>query len=454
MRIICPLDNYLAFLALSDVWFAYYPTRKKETLIKSFHELKIHSKCISVLNSQNITSAMPIQEQTIPQALAGRDIIAIAQTGTGKTLAFGLPALTRIAQSRSKGIQMLVLCPTRELAEQIHQVLNPFVKALNLSSTCIYGGVGINPQIKQLRAKPAIVVATPGRLLDHISRKSIHFDDLQILTLDEADRMLDMGFLPDMKRIISHLPSSRQTLLFSATFPQETQQKVGAFITDPIQIEIAPQSTTADNVVQGLYPVNPEHKADLLEQLLQQDGVTSTLVFTRTKVRADRLSKKLKAKGFRAEAIHGGCTQNRRLAAIKSFTNGHSNILVATDIAARGIDVKGVSHVINYDIPFNPEDYVHRIGRTARAMADGTAYTFASPGEETTIHSIEKTIGQNLLLHEWDGMAELAASPKTTSQTKKPKRKRSRSHNTKAVTGRPQSHKRSRKGQKPAMLNA
>ena len=375
---------------------------------------------------------MPIQEQAIPHALAGKDIVAIAQTGTGKTLAFGLPALTKIAANRLKGIQMLVLCPTRELAEQIHQVLDPLAKSLTLSCTCIYGGVGLGPQTKRLRAKPSIVVATPGRLLDHINRGNINFKNLQVFTLDEADRMLDMGFLPDMKRILSHLPQQRQTLLFSATFPEATQSKIGMFINNPVRIEIAPQSTTAKNVAQGVYPVISERKGELLQTLLQKKDVTSTLVFTRTKIRADRVSKKLRANGFRAEAIHGGCTQNKRLAAIKKFTSGQSNILVATDIAARGIDVKGITHVINYDIPFHPEDYVHRIGRTARAMASGTAYTFASPGEESSIRSIEKTIGMSLNLHEWEGMAELRKVKSEPSKPRRPRKKRARANKNEA----------------------
>ena len=398
---------------------------KKEALIKSFQELNIHSKCIDVLYSQKISEAMPVQEQAIPPILSGRDIIAIAQTGTGKTLAFGLPALTRIIENNKKvrGSKMLVLCPTRELAEQIYQVLNPLALNLNLSCTCIYGGVGMSPQAKRLRAKPSIIVATPGRLLDHLNRGNISFSDLQILAIDEADRMLDMGFLPDMKRIIAHLPENRQTLLFSATFPEATKNKIGMFIRNPVCIEITPQSTPAENVTHGVYPVIAERKGELLQKLLQQSEVASTLIFTRTKIRADRVSKKLKANGFRAESIHGGCSQNQRLKSLKKFASGQSNILVATDIAARGIDVKGVTHVINYDIPFHSEDYVHRIGRTARAKSSGTAYTFVCPGEEASVYSIEKNIGQSLLLHEWEGMVELSKSIK---QTSKPKRSRNR----------------------------
>ncbi len=419
------------------------------TPIKSFHELEIHAKCISVLHSQNITQAMPIQEQAIPSILTGRDIVAIAQTGTGKTLAFGLPSLTRIAQNRGKGIKMLVICPTRELAEQINHVLVPLAKALSLSCACVYGGVGMSLQAKKLRAKPAIVVATPGRLLDHLQRGNVSFKDLEILTLDEADRMLDMGFLPDIKRINSYLPEIKQTLLFSATFPEATQKKIGSFVNNPVKIEIAPQSTTAENVIQGVYPVISEHKAELLQQILQQTDVTCTLVFTRTKIRADRVSKKLKANGFRAEAIHGGCTQNKRLAAIRNFSSGQSNILVATDIAARGIDIKGVSHVINYDIPFNPEDYVHRIGRTARAMNSGTAYTFASPGEESSLRSIENTIGKELFLHEWEGMAKLS-QPKANNSTaarssKRPKRSKNKSSSDKTSIAKPQQNRNRKK---------
>lgn len=400
-----------------------------------------------MLYSQKISEAMPIQEQAIPPVLAGKDIIAIAQTGTGKTLAFGLPALTRIAKSGTKanGSMMLVLCPTRELAEQIHQVLNPLALSLNLSCACIYGGVGMNPQAKRLRAKPSVVVATPGRLLDHLNRGNINFNNLQILVLDEADRMLDMGFLPDMKRIVANLPENRQTLLFSATFPEVTKNKIGMFVRNPVCIEITPQSTPAENVIHGIYPVIAERKSELLEKLLQQSEVVSTLIFTRTKIRADRVSKKLKASGFRAESIHGGCSQNQRLKSLKNFASGQSNILVATDIAARGIDIKGVTHVINYDIPINSEDYVHRIGRTARAKSSGTAYTFASPGEEASIYSIEKIIGQSLLLHEWDGMAELSRIIKQTSKTKRSRKKINGSYPSAATSSRQQAQGRRKK---------
>ena len=390
---------------------------------------------------------MPIQEQAIPHALAGRDIIAIAQTGTGKTLAFGLPSLTRIAEdgSKTKGTKMLVLCPTRELAEQINQVLTPLAQKLCLSCTCIYGGVAINPQIKRLRAKPSIIIATPGRLLDHLNRGTINFKDLQILTLDEADRMLDMGFLPDMKRIIAHTPDQRQTLLFSATFPEITQNKIKMFVNNPVHIEITPQSTPAENVAQGIYPVIAERKAELLEKLLLQSEVSSTLIFTRTKIRADRVRKKLKANGFQAESIHGGCTQSKRIAALKSFATGQINILVATDIAARGIDIKGVTHVINYDIPFHPEDYIHRIGRTARAKASGTAYTFASPGEEASVHSIEKIIGQTLIHHEWEGMAVLSTRVTPSSKPRRPGRKKSAPITAQNSANNPKTRKRRKK---------
>ncbi len=393
---------------------------------------------------------MPIQEQAIPHALAGRDIIAIAQTGTGKTLAFGLPSLTRISRITNRRAQMLVLCPTRELAVQIHEVLQPLAKKLNLQTACLYGGAAIRPQVAQLRRKPSIIIATPGRLQDHIDHNNVSFKNLQILVFDEADRMLDMGFLPDIKRIVSSLPEERQTLLFSATFPRETEDKVCAFVKNPVKIEVAPQATPAESVTQGVYPVKPEHKADLLTKLLSEPDVTSTLVFTRTKIRADRVTKMLRDNGFKAEAIHGDCSQSKRQTAIKRFRSGKSTILVATDIAARGIDVKGVTHVINYDMPVMTEDYVHRIGRTARAKASGIALTFTSPGEERALRSIEKLIGKQIILHQWEGMAELApvkassgSSYNPTSNSNRPKKKaaKPRTGNSEQTSARPRAEK-------------
>ena len=360
------------------------------------------------MQSQNITSPTPIQEQAIPVALEGRDLVAVAQTGTGKTLAFGLPALTRLAASADPRAQMLVLCPTRELAVQIHSVLDPLAHQLRKRTVCLYGGVNINPQVAKLHLKPSVIIATPGRLLDHIARRSVSFQNLQVLVLDEADRMLDMGFLPDIKRILAVLPAERQTLLFSATFPPETRSRVLPMLREPFHIEIKSELTSVETIAQGVYAVGQTDKAGLLVKLLAGPNVLSTLVFTRTKHRADKVTKILRNNGLLAVTIHGDRTQGQRQEALERFRGGKSNILVATDIAARGIDVKGITHVINYDIPVSSEDYIHRIGRTARAQMTGVALTFASPGDEMTLRGIEKKIGRKLGRHTWDGEATLA----------------------------------------------
>lgn len=381
---------------------------ERQCVIVPFHSLNILPSCLKLLQTQNITTPTPIQEQAIPVALEGRDLVAVAQTGTGKTLAFGLPGLTRLATSADPRAQMLVLCPTRELAVQIHSVLDPFARQLHKRTVCLYGGVNINPQVAKLHLKPSVIIATPGRLLDHIARRSVSFQNLQMLVLDEADRMLDMGFLPDIKRILAVLPAGRQTLLFSATFPPETRSRVLPMLREPHHIEIKPESTPVETIDQGVYTVGQTDKAGLLVKLLANPDVRSTLVFTRTKHRADKVTKLLRNNGLLAVTIHGDRTQGQRQEALEHFRGGKSNILVATDIAARGIDVKGITHVINYDIPVSSEDYIHRIGRTARARMTGVALTFASPGDEAALRGIEKKIGRKLGRHVWEGEIPLA----------------------------------------------
>ncbi len=369
----------------------------------SFHDYAIDPRCLRILKSQRITDPTPVQAEAIPPALEGRDVIAIAQTGTGKTLAFGLPALTRLADEGGGRNRMLVLTPTRELAVQVHAVLQNMGKPLGLRTVSVYGGVGMEPQTRALRRGVDIVVACPGRLLDHINRGNARFDDLSLLVLDEADRMLDMGFLPDIKRILDVLPERRQTMMFSATFPAGIRSLAADFQHDPVRVKIGQTSSPVEAVRQGVYTVDQRGKLDLLTTLLADRNVSSALVFLRTKHRTDRVAKSLHKAGFKAQAIHGGRTQGQRQRALDGFRKGRYDILVATDVAARGLDIQGITHVVNFDIPNTPDDYIHRIGRTARASADGDAITFVSPDDYQTLGAIERALGKNLPREEWEG---------------------------------------------------
>ncbi len=369
----------------------------------TFDDLPIDPRCLKLLKSQGIVEPTPIQEQTIPVAAAGRDVVAIAQTGTGKTLAFALPAVTRLCTRTSGRNRMLVIAPTRELALQVRSVIEPLASAFGLRSACIYGGVGYEPQTQALRKGCAIIVATPGRLLDHMQRRNVSFEDLEILVLDEADRMLDMGFLPDIRRILAKVPSDRQTMMFSATFPQPIERFAADLQRNPVRVEVGPASTPVDSVSQGIYTVDQSAKMSLLSKLLNEPKVESALVFLRTKHRTDRVAKTLHKEGFQVQAIHGDRSQSQRQQALDGFRRGRYTVLVATDIAARGLDIKGISHVINFDIPNNSEEYIHRIGRTARASAKGDAITFVCPGEHLELRNIEAALGQNLPRMQWEG---------------------------------------------------
>ncbi|MCC6695315.1 MAG: DEAD/DEAH box helicase [Candidatus Hydrogenedentes bacterium] len=369
----------------------------------SFDQLGVHPRCLGVLKGQRITEPTPVQAEAIPVAVEGRDVIAIAQTGTGKTLAFGLPSLTRLAGTKPGRTRMLILAPTRELAQQVESVIAPLGKALGLQTACVYGGVGMERQTQALRKGTAIIVATPGRLLDHINRGNTRFDEVSILTLDEADRMLDMGFLPDIKRILGRLPKERQTLMFSATFAPEIASLTHEFMRGPVRIEVGAIAKPAEAVRQGVYTVDPAGKVDLLARILREQEVQSALVFIRTKHRTDRVAKALQTEGFKAQAIHGGRTQRQRQQAIDGFRQGRYQVLVATDVAARGLDVHGITHVVNFDIPMSSDDYIHRIGRTARASAEGDAITFVSPGEHVALGNIERALGKALPRTEWEG---------------------------------------------------
>ena len=376
----------------------------------SFKQFELHPKCLHAVEAQGITEPTPIQREAIPVALDGTDLIAVAQTGTGKTLAFALPSLTRLAEGKRGRTRMLVLTPTRELAQQVEKVIAPIARSLGLRSVCVFGGVGMQPQTRALRAGTEIVIATPGRLLDHIGRRNVRFDALDILVLDEADRMLDMGFLPDIKRIVNELPEDRQTLLFSATFPDEIKRLAADFQYEPEYIKVDGATKPVETVRQGLYTVDPSDKTHLLSTILKSQDVKSAIVFLRTKHKTDKIARILNKKGISAQAIHGGRSQSQRDKALDNFRRGHSNVLVATDVAARGIDISGVTHVVNYDIPRSFDDYVHRIGRTGRANETGDAITFVSPEEHKDLSAIERGLGRSLPRTEWEGSVDVRSS--------------------------------------------
>jgi ATP-dependent RNA helicase RhlE len=356
----------------------------------SFQQFGLHPDLLKALTQYGYQVPTPIQQQALPVALSGRDLIGCAQTGTGKTAAFALPILNKLHAKSSGKTRALVLTPTRELAAQINEVMQALAAGTKLYTAAIFGGVGAPPQERALRLGTDIIIATPGRLLDLLSRGVGAFHGVEIFVLDEADRMLDMGFLPEVKRIIARLPKERQTMLFSATMPQEILGLSRQILRDPLMVQIGRQAAPAEGVKHSAYPVAQRLKIDLLMGLLRQQEMKSVLVFTRTKIRTERLARQLEKNGFEATRLHGDRTQGQRLAALEGFRNREYRILVATDIAARGIDVEGISHVINFDVPMAPEDYVHRIGRTARAQAIGEALTLVSPEEESFLHAIQR----------------------------------------------------------------
>ncbi|MBI5879687.1 MAG: DEAD/DEAH box helicase [Chloroflexi bacterium] len=352
----------------------------------------------------------PIQAATVPMALTGQDILGSAETGTGKTAAFMLPLLHRLlaAGERPHKLRALILVPTRELALQVADHTKQLSAATDLRSAAIYGGVGLGPQETQLRRGLDIVIATPGRLLDHVERRNVKFDGLEILVLDEADRMLDVGFLPDLRRIARLLPAERQTMLFSATLIPSIVSLAGEMTRQPVRIQVE-KTSTPPAITQILYPVAETHKVALLSKLLNDDEMQSVLVFTRTKHRADRIAKQLHGADIRAQVIHGNRSQSQRVAALEAFRRGKSRVLVATDIAARGLDVQGVSHVVNFDMPMVSEDYVHRIGRTGRAHAAGIAVSLATASDEEMVRKIEGLLKQKIERRHVEGLTDTTA---------------------------------------------
>lgn len=368
----------------------------------NFDTLGLSPALLRALADQGYTQPTPIQLAAIPPALAGRDLLAGAQTGTGKTAAFALPILERLCPNGQRTgkpgkPRVLVLTPTRELAAQVHDSMRTYGRHVGIRATMIFGGVGMPAQIQALRGGVDIVVATPGRLLDHIERRTIDLSGIDTLVLDEADRMLDMGFLPAIRRVLGKLPRDRQTLLFSATFAQEIKKLANEFMRNPEEIQIAKPNSVVATVTHLVHPVDTEAKKELLLHLLTQDG-SQTLVFGRTKHGADKLCKVLEKSGIRAAAIHGNKSQNQRTRALKDFKNGRVSVLVATDIAARGLDIDQLPRVINFDLPMVAEDYVHRIGRTGRAGSEGVAISLVSNVEEDQLRDIHKLLGQDILI--------------------------------------------------------
>ena len=361
----------------------------------TFEDLGLCSQVLAAVRDAGYSEPTPIQKEAIPLALSGRDMIGLAQTGTGKTAAFTLPIIDRLIGG-PKRTRVVILTPTRELAAQVDASFQKYGKHSGLGVAAVYGGVPIEPQERALRGGVDVIVATPGRLIDHVERQNVVFDDLEVLVLDEADRMLDMGFAPQINRIVSQIPSYRQTLLFSATMPPEVEALARKYLRKPVVIQVGRRSMAASTVAHAVYPVPRDKKSALLVELLQKPEMDSVLIFSRTKHGADRVVRHLDRAGITATAMHADKSQAQRTQALDGFKRGSIRVLVATDIAQRGLDISGITHVINYDVPQQPEDYVHRIGRTGRAAATGDAYTFMSPDEIAMVRTIERVIGQQI----------------------------------------------------------
>ena len=390
----------------------------------SFENLSLIEPLLRAVRNEGYERPTPIQEKAIPHILAEKDLFGCAQTGTGKTAAFALPILQRLFKNRRSStakpvIRTLVLSPTRELAAQIGESFRIYGKNTGIRQCVIFGGVRQHQQVASLRRGVDIVIATPGRLLDLMRQRILRFDALEVLVLDEADRMLDMGFMPDVRRIVSALPANRQTLFFSATLTADIQHLATGIVRDPVHVDIAPSATPVDKVKQVVYYVERKDKKELLAHLLKDQSISRALVFTRTKHLADRVARYLSSAGLRVLAIHGNKSQSTRQKALGSFRNGNVRVLVATDIAARGIDVDGISHVFNLDLPNEPEVYVHRIGRTARAGAEGVALSFCGIEERSMLWDIQKLIRVNIEVESEHPFVSVIPVAKTNPNRKK-----------------------------------
>ncbi|MEE2767117.1 MAG: DEAD/DEAH box helicase [Pseudomonadota bacterium] len=405
----------------------------------TFNNLGLIEPILRAVEEKGYSTPSPIQLATIPVVLDGRDLMASAQTGTGKTAAFVLPLLQHLnGRQPVKGgcARVLIITPTRELAAQIQANIETYGKHLKVSSAVVFGGVNVNPQIKQLRRGVDILVATPGRLLDLFQQKAIRFDSIEALVLDEADRMLDMGFIPDIRRIQSLLPKKKQSLLFSATFSDEIRKLARTMLHDPAEVDVAPRNTTVERIRQRIHPVDKSRKTRLLSHLIRENQWAQVLVFSRTKHGANRLVKELGKANIRAVAIHGNKSQAQRTRALADFKHGKVDVMVATDIAARGIDIVQLPHVINFDLPNVPEDYVHRIGRTGRAGSEGEAISLVSADEIKQLRDIERLINRNLERQEVEGFAPDHQLPafRPVDLAKKPRNNRKPGSNGKSGT--------------------
>ncbi len=386
-----------------------------------FDAFSLHEKITTGIAACGFTQPTPIQAQALPLALDGKDVLGLAQTGTGKTAAFVLPILQRLMSGPRRRVRALIVSPTRELAEQTVQVCNQLGRHTGLKAAAVYGGVGKKPQVDKIRSGAEIIVACPGRLLDHLTDRSFNLKQVEMLVLDEADRMFDMGFLPDIHRILSYLPAQRQNMLFSATMPADIRALTEKLLVDPAEVRIDHEKPSA-NISQALYPVETQHKTPMLLKILEDEPDALTLVFTKTKHGARKLAQKLKASGYKAADLHGNLSQAQRRTAMAGFRSGRFTILVATDIAARGIDVERIARVINFDMPDTAENYTHRIGRTGRIDRSGLAMSLIARGDMHLVRAIERNLGKRLERKTVDQMEHLAPPElmRTSSKHKKP----------------------------------
>ena len=418
-----------------------------ESPTTGFDALNLSEPICRAVRGEKYDTPTPIQQKAIPYLIEGRDLLGCAQTGTGKTAAFALPILHRLSEKRtapgSKGPRALILTPTRELASQISDSFRVYGKYLNLKQAVVYGGVSPKPQISALRRGVDILIATPGRMIDLYQQRCLRLDQIEIFVLDEADRMLDMGFLPDIKKIYAMTPDNRQSMLFSATLPDDILRLTSQFLNDPVKVSVNPPASTVDRIDQRVLFVDRENKGALLESVLQEESIHRALVFSRTKHGANRIVKNLGKAQIKADSIHGNKSQAARMEALRKFRAGKVRVLVATDIASRGLDVEGITHVINYELPNEAESYVHRVGRTARAGATGVALSFCDAGEKGYLHNIERTINRVVTViddHPYHSES-IASKPKRGSSSGR-KSSSGRNYNSSAKPGKNQNRKR------------
>lgn len=410
----------------------------------TFDTFDLHPALLRAVKDLGFSEPTPVQAESIPPALAGRDILASAATGSGKSAAFGIPLVNALAAQPRGTTRALILAPTRELAMQIAEHLAALAKHTNVRVAAVFGGVGFGGQAAAFKRGTEIIVATPGRLLDHIGQGTASLAKIEYLVLDEADRMLDMGFLPVVRRLLKMIPAQRQTLFFSATIPAEIAKLTGEMLKDPIRVELQVKSAPAEGITQTIYTVNQLSKSDLLLELLKDNAIYSAIAFTRTKARANRLAALLERNNVAAERIHGDRSQAQRTRALADFKRGKYRVLVATDVAARGIDIVELGHVVNYDVPMVPEDYIHRIGRTARAKATGDAITFVSREEEGYFAQIERKLGKRM------DRAKTPDLPAPSGPPEPPERTRSRGPVHAGAPGRTSTREKPRHSGKPA----